>query len=233
MPPTSARFLRHPAGRSLALVVVSATAFLPALVPEPLGVYLAMALMTVLIFGVTKAQGDGVAGVGLARPRSWGRTLALGVLYFGAAFLLLRVGLEPLLERWTGVERDLSRFAYLEGNGAALLQTLVMLWLTAGFWEELYFRGFLVPQIAALGGGRRLGWALGIVLSSAAFAAAHGYQSVSGVVLTGVGGALLGGVFVAHGRNLWIPIVVHTLHDASGALFIYLGIYEHVTHLLF
>ncbi len=227
-------FLRSRPGRLAGLVAVTAVGIAgTALLPQPVGGGVVLVAVLAMVFGIAHAQGSTLGTLGLGRPASWRRTLGLAVLWSVTAFVLFRLVLEGVLERWTGVERDLSRFAYLEGDEGALLRLLPVLWLTAAFFEEVFFRGFLIPQIAALFARRRLGLAVGVAISSFLFAALHSYQAMSGVLLTLAGAFFLASIFVAHRQNLWIPMLVHGLFDTSGALLVYLGAYERVTRWLF
>ena len=114
----------------LAATIVSGFAG-AALLPTPWNGGVVMVVLLALVFAITRAQRGRVPGLGLGRPASWPRTLGLAVAWSAVAFVVFRLLLEGLLERWTGVERDLSRFAFLEGDVGALLRTLPLLWVTA------------------------------------------------------------------------------------------------------
>lgn len=82
--------------------------------------------------------------------------------------------------------------------------------VTAGITEELIYRGFLLRYLAA--GPWGLSAAAALVVSSAVFGLAHAGQGAKGMLLTGVVGLLLGGLFLASG-SLLLPMVLHTLID--------------------
>jgi len=178
-------------------------------------------------------RGSSLRELGLGRPESWPRTLALTLFYTAVGFVLLRMLLEPSLELLTGRHRDLSSFDFLKGNPGALMGFLLTIWLTVPINEELYFRGFLITQTAALFRTQRAGWTVGILVSAALFAWAHAYQGLNGMLFTAVGGVFLGAIFVGHRRNLWLPILIHLLSDTISMVLIYFGAYAKVTHLLF
>jgi membrane protease YdiL (CAAX protease family) len=233
-------FLRTRAGIVCFILLVTAVAaVVPMLLPGAVGGFGSMGLMLLLIFGGRAFKGSGPAEIGLGRPASWARTLGLALVYSLVAFVVFRLTLEGVFERLTGTERDLSRFAALEGDLPALLIELPIIWVAAAFFEEVYYRGFLITQIAALFGAQAparqsaLGLWVGTLVSAVLFAAVHGYQSLSGVLLTGVGALFFTWIFLRHGRNLWIPMLVHGIHDSSAMAFFYLGIYDRVTGLLF
>jgi len=205
----------------------------PMLIQSETGGFISMALMLVVIFLAGWLDGSGLRGIGLGRPTSWSRALLLGLFYALVIFLLFRVGLEPILENLTGTERDLSRFDYLKGNTGALANTIFMLWLTAAFFEEVLFRGFLITNIEQILGNRKGSWIAGLLISSFIFALVHGYQGISGVILTGIAAIFFGLIFLFHGRNLWIPIIAHGLTDTSAAVLVYFDIYDSITSVLF
>jgi membrane protease YdiL (CAAX protease family) len=80
---------------------------------------------------------------------------------------------------------------------------------TAGFCEEVLFRGMLLSFIARETGDVLLA----IALPSLAFGALHYAQGLFAVVVTGVMAALFAAVAV-HTGSLWPGIVAHTLYDA-------------------
>jgi membrane protease YdiL (CAAX protease family) len=201
----------------------------PVLVPGEAGSIMATVTLLVLVAVVARVKGRGLAEVGLNRPASWPRTFLLGVAYAVLIFLLFRITLEPALEHLTGVDRDLTRFDFLKNNLSALLNTLLMLWISAALIEEILFRGFLITNIAGIFGNRRIGWVAGVLFSSSLFALIHTYQGLSGVLLTGLAGAFFGFIFLAHHRNLWIVVLAHGFTDSSAAVMVYFDVYEKVT----
>ncbi len=87
--------------------------------------------------------------------------------------------------------------------------------ITAGVCEELLFRGLLPALLAALLQGPSP-W-LVILLAAVAFGLAHAYQGVTGVVVTGILGAVLGVVYLTTG-SLFVVMVLHALLDARVGL---------------
>jgi len=176
----------------------------------------------VVVWGCQRLPGLGLGEIGFRRPESWPRTLGFGLLaglvINAFAFALMSYVLPALLD---SPEPDLSRFASLEGNLVGTVTTVVIVWLTSAFPEEVIWRGFLMTRLAKLGGGSATAWSVALVLTSVHFGAVHFYQGLSGILATGVAGLLLGLTFLLMGRNLWVPIVAHaSLHAMSfGALY--------------
>jgi CAAX protease family protein len=79
--------------------------------------------------------------------------------------------------------------------------------LSAGFSEELIFRGYLIWVLQPL-----LGLWGAAILSVVVFAVAHAYQGAAGVVATGVVGGFLTLVVLIFG-SLWPAVAIHMLID--------------------
>ena len=181
-------------------------------------------LGTVMVIGVVlSVRGDGWAALGFAAPASWWATVALA----GALGLALQaisiVLVEPLAERLTGQPHDHSVVADVRGSWKAFGLWLLLVWLVVAPLEEIVFRGFLMTEIARVVGTSPWATLLNVLLASIVFGLAHGYQGRSGMVSTGVLGAVLGWVFVASGFDLWLAILAHGFIDTVGIALIALG----------
>jgi uncharacterized protein len=164
------------------------------------------------------------AELGLARPHRIWRALALGIGFGIGLFLLNRLLMTPMIEHLTGVQRDLTRFDYLRGNVTALLKLLPMIWLTAGFCEEVVYRAYLITRIGKLLGDSNAARIAGCLTAAPVFALAHWYQGVAGMLVTGTLGLLLGFLFLQQRRNLWANIVAHLVADTVSLTTICFGV---------
>lgn len=98
-------------------------------------------------------------------------------------------------------------------HGRAEVFLWLLLALTAGFCEEVIFRGYLQRQVSAFTRAA----AGGIVLQGIAFGASHGYQGWKFMLLIGVYGTLFG--VLAHWRRTLRPgMIAHVLQDGVGGL---------------
>ena len=85
---------------------------------------------------------------------------------------------------------------------------------TAGFCEEIIFRGYLQRQFAAL----TRSMVAGVLLSALVFGAAHGYEGGPRMLLIGVYG-LMFGLLAWWRKSLRPGMIAHAWHDAiSGAV---------------
>ena len=92
-----------------------------------------------------------------------------------------------------------------------------MLWLglsaTAGFCEEVLFRGYLQRQLTRLVRNR---W-LALAVVSVFFGLGHGYEGASRMVLIGALGFCFGVVSLLR-RSLRPAMMAHTMQDAVSGL---------------
>jgi CAAX protease family protein len=86
--------------------------------------------------------------------------------------------------------------------------------ISAGICEEIVFRGWL---LSALHGQIGLSGTALICVAAGIFGLAHAYQKITGVILTGLAGALFCVLYVATG-SLLVPIVLHIVVDARFAI---------------
>jgi membrane protease YdiL (CAAX protease family) len=85
----------------------------------------------------------------------------------------------------------------------------ILLCLTAGFCEEIAFRGYLQKQFHAFTGSV----AVAVILQGIVFGIAHGYQGWKNVVvITALG--ILYGMLAAWRRNLRVNMISHAWSDA-------------------
>jgi hypothetical protein len=89
----------------------------------------------------------------------------------------------------------------------------VALSITAGICEEAVYRGYMQKQFMAL----TRSVPAGIVLSAAAFGAAHSYQGFARASLIGVMGAM-GGILAYWCRSVRPGMIAHALQDVLGGL---------------
>ena len=167
-------------------------------------------------------RGLGWVNLGLRRPAVWSRTVLQALLAALVILVGVRLVIAPFAVWATGTPIDQSAFEPLRGNLRVLLVSLLLAWTLAAFGEEMVFRGYLMRRVTDVAGDTRAGWAVALVVSSAFFGWAHGYQGPAGMVATGLIGALIGLLYLCTGRNLWTAIVCHALVDTIALTLVYL-----------
>ena len=166
--------------------------------------------------------------VGFSAPKNW-RTLAFVGLIAGVVYWLIEFfGTQQLLLSLTGELPDLHEFDDVVGDLKLLLIYIGLNFVLAALGEELVWRGYAMPRVAALFGGSGAAWVGALILVNVGFGLAHAYQGVPGVVEAGVGGVLYGIVYLATGRNLIAPMVCHFTSNSIDFTLMYLGLYPGV-----
>jgi len=100
--------------------------------------------------------------------------------------------------------------------GALLL--FIALSITAGFVEEVIFRGYLQKQIGALSGNV----AIGLLVSALIFGAGHGYEGPRRMALIFVLGLIFGCVALLR-RSLRPGMIAHALFDSFQGIILFIG----------
>ena len=103
---------------------------------------------------------------------------------------------------------------------------LTVAWTTAGFGEELIFRGFLLGGLARWLGLSRSAWIAAVLISSLLFGLMHVKTGVGGVLTTGLHGAVLAGLYLLSRRSIWAVYIAHGLSNTVSFLSIYTGWYK-------
>ena len=202
------------------------TGCLPLLLDQvvpPLGIPLSILAIWLLL----RWQGQSMTVVGVVKPVfSWPRTILMGL---AGALLLLSFDqfVYPSLLGLFGLSgQDLSSYEGIEGNNGLLAIYLTVSWTTAGFGEELIFRGFLMAGLARIFGNTRAAWVMALVVTNVLFGLIHIRTGWGGVVSTGVNGALLAGVYLLSRRSIWAAWIAHSMANTVSFLLIYTGWYK-------
>jgi membrane protease YdiL (CAAX protease family) len=163
--------------------------------------------------------------VGFARPRSWGKAVLWGFLAGICMEIFELFVSQPLLARWLGRMPDLSDFADMVGNVKLFLIYVVLVWTLGALGEEIVYRGYLMNRVAGLFRETKAAWILSLVAVSIVFGCAHLDQGATGMLENIWNGLLLGGLYLACGRNLAVPLIAHAFTDTADFVLIYLGKY--------
>jgi membrane protease YdiL (CAAX protease family) len=182
-------------------------------------------LVLVIATAVLKSQGSGWQELGLARPRSWPKTLvmALGAM---VAFVAATILVQIILMNIPGLAlqpSDQSDYNPLAGNLPMFLILVAAAWTSVAFGEEMIFRAFLTISLAGAFGELKARWALALAGSSLAFGLAHFSWGLAGMFETFIMGFVLGFIYLRSGRNLWITIIAHGLANTIKFSLIYAG----------
>ena len=163
--------------------------------------------------------------VGFTRPDSWSKVLLIGVAVGLAMELFELFVSQPLLAHWLHKMPDLSDFSDMVGNLKTFLIYVVLVWTLGALGEEIVYRGYLMNRVAGIFRGWRPSWIVSLIAVSIIFGCAHLDQGATGMIENIWNGLLLGGLYLACGRNLAIPVIAHAFSNTLDFVLIYLGKY--------
>jgi membrane protease YdiL (CAAX protease family) len=167
--------------------------------------------------------------IGYVRPKSWARTVAVGIVLGVALKFMMKAIVMPLL----GADPINQAFRYLTGNAAALPGVLYAVLVGAAFGEETIFRGWMFERFGRLFGPGAWAKTLIVVLTSAWFGLEHySLQGVAGVQQATIFGLVFGAIFAFTGR-LWMLMVAHAAFDLTAVAMIYWNLETAVARLVF
>lgn len=211
------------AGLAIVLPLYSARVALPNLLRElragrprvRLGIYRALAgqgwVFALVLLLVWVAQGRALSAFGLHFGGGWRLPAGLGMAVAGGLALHgFHVWLLSFPKGRDWLLRQVKPFADFLPHTIEEKRRFYFVSLTAGVWEELLFRGFLVWYLTAL-----LNIETAVVLSSLLFGLVHLYQGWTGVLRVAGVGLLLCALFLWTG-SLWAPMLLHVLVDLAG-----------------
>lgn len=130
----------------------------------------------------------------------------------------------PGIEMLTGVPIDYSSMSQLEGNLQVTIVWLILVWATAGFGEEIIFRGYFMRQFVKFFGDSKISLAINILIFCSFFGYMHMQQGITGQLVAASVGALLCLIFYMRKYDLWFMIMLHGFFNTLGILSFYFGL---------
>ena len=186
----------------------------------------AYVLAVVLATFVLKAQGHGWGELGLSRPESWPKTIAM---VLGTFFLLIAtlVATQVIVANIPGLAlgpSDQSDYNPMTGNLPMLIILVVAAWTVVAFGEEMVFRAFLINSLAGALANNKARWGLALAGSSLLFALAHYDWGLAGIIEMFIAALVIGTVYLRTGRNLWVTIIAHGMMNTLKFSLIFAGL---------
>jgi len=167
--------------------------------------------------------------IGYVRPKSWMRSLIIGVVFGIALKLVMKALVMPAL----GADPINQPCHYLAGNPAVLPGMLFAVIVGAGFGEETLFRGYLFERLGKIFGTGTGAKILIVALTSGLFGLAHFHdQGLAGVEQAAIVGLVFGTIFAVTGR-IWMLMCAHAAFDLVALALIYWNLESEVAHLVF
>ena len=193
------------------------------------GNFVVVPLSAVLVLVWARQSGTPWGELGFVRPRSWARTVLVGIAFGVALKFLMKSLVMPLL----GADPINQAYHHLVGNTAAIPGMLYAIIVGAGFGEETLFRGFLFERLGKLLGPGAKAKALIVLLTAGLFGLAHYFeQGVPGVQQGMIVGLVFGAVFAMTGR-IFMLMIAHIAFDLTALALIYWNLESSVAQLIF
>jgi uncharacterized protein len=167
--------------------------------------------------------------LGYVRPRSWAKSVTLGVLFGVALKFVLKAVVMPLL----GGPAINPKYHYLAGNTAAMPSIVAAVIVSGGFAEETVYRGYLFERLGKLLGSGAAARTAIVVITTAFFAVVHHPdQGLAGVEQAAVTGLVFGTLFATM-RQIWTVMIIHAAFDLAAVAIIYWNLESAVAHFFF
>ncbi|HJZ12002.1 MAG TPA: CPBP family intramembrane glutamic endopeptidase [Acidobacteriota bacterium] len=164
------------------------------------------------------------SAIGLRRPSSWLRIIAIAIVATATRLLLGELVIDPWTARFWPPAAAPSGTDSIAGNAAQALKWLAIVWTYAAFGEEFVYRRYLLTRTADLGMRSALAYSIGLIVTSVLFGYGHYYKGPSGIIDSGAAGFIFGAAYLLSGRNLWAPILAHGFVDTLGVGMLFLGL---------
>ncbi|WP_299442602.1 CPBP family intramembrane glutamic endopeptidase [uncultured Aquimarina sp.] len=178
--------------------------------------------IVIIIANYIEYKGKPFSALGFQREKfTFKNIFVLAPLVTLGLFVFYVFVLVPGITKLTGVPIDYSGFDQLKGNLPAFLITLLLVWATAGFGEEIIFRGYFMRQFVKFFGESKVSIVLNIVLITGFFGFMHSSQGITGQLVTWIVGALLALIFYLRKYDLWFIIAVHGFFNTIALTCIY------------
>ena len=193
------------------------------------GNFIITPLSAVLVLIWVKLSGIPWPEIGYVRPRSWTKTILIGIAFGVASKFTLKALVMPLF----GAPPVNQAYRFVTGNSAVIPWMLYASIVTAGFGEETFYRGWMFERLVKLL-GQSTGAKIAIILiTTILFASVHyPEQGLPGVEQACITGLVFGSIFVVTGR-IFMLMIAHAAFDLTALWIIYYGFETQIAHLIF
>ena len=167
--------------------------------------------------------------IGYVRPRSWPKTIAIGIVLGVGLKFIMKAVVMPLF----GAPPVNQAYHFVTGNTAVLPVMILTMIVVAGFGEETFYRGWMFERLGKLFGNSGTAKIVIVLITSTLFAALH-YpdQGIPGVEQAFITGVISGSIFAVAGQ-LFMLMVLHAAFDLTALWMIYYGLETRIAHLIF
>lgn len=162
-----------------------------------------------IIYGLMAARRQPARTLGLTVP-SWPAAAAAVAAGLPACYAaLMASGFLYMLVSGQTLESTIEeRQALIDFMPAFSMETVFLISIFPGVFEEILFRGFLLPRLCRLFRSTLLA----VLVSSVVFGTLHGYQGTMAMFQTATLGMVFAGMAVLT-RSIWPAVVVHAMFN--------------------
>jgi membrane protease YdiL (CAAX protease family) len=193
------------------------------------GNFIIAPLSAILVLVWAKISDTPWREVGYARPRSWVKTLATGVVFGVTLKFMMKALVMPLF----GAPPINQAYHFVTGNPSVIPLMISSMIIIAGFGEETFYRGWMFERFTKIFGQRVWAKVAIVLITSVLFASAH-YpdQGIPGVTQALVTGLIFGSIFAITG-HIFTLMIAHAAFDLTALWMIYYGFETRIAHLIF
>lgn len=193
------------------------------------GNFIITPLSAILVLVWVKISNTAWREIGYVRPRSWVRTIMVGIV-FGVA---LKFTMKTLVMPLFGAPPINWAYHFVTGNAAVIPLMLFTMLVTAGFGEETFYRGWMFERLGKLFGQSAPAKIATVAITSVLFASMHyPEQGIPGAEQALMTGLIFGSIFAITGR-IFMLMIAHAAFDLTALWMIYYGMETRIAHLIF
>lgn len=193
------------------------------------GNFIITPLSAILVLVWVKISNTAWREIGYVRPRSWVRTIMVGIV-FGVS---LKFTMKTLVMPLFGAPPINWAYHFVTGNAAVIPLMLFTMLVTAGFGEETFYRGWMFERLGKLFGQSAPAKIATVAITSVLFASMHyPEQGIPGAEQALMTGLIFGSIFAITGR-IFMLMIAHAAFDLTALWMIYYGMETRIAHLIF
>jgi membrane protease YdiL (CAAX protease family) len=167
--------------------------------------------------------------IGYVRPRSWGKTIATGIVFGVALKFVMKAMVMPLF-RAPPINQA---YHFVTGNPAVIPLMIYTMIVIAGFGEETFYRGWMFERFGKLLGQSLFAKIAIVVITSILFASVHyPEQGIPGAEQALMTGLIFGSIFAVT-RQILMLMIAHAAFDLTALWMIYYDLETQIAHLIF
>ena len=193
------------------------------------GNFIITPLSAILVLIWVKLSNTPWREIGYLRPRSWIKTILVGI-FFGIA---LKFAMKALVMPLFGAPPINWAYHFVTGNAAVIPSMIYTMIAVAGFGEETFYRGWMFERLGKLFGRSVPAKVTTVLITSILFASLHyPEQGVPGAEQALMTGLIFGSIFAITGQ-IFLLMTAHAAFDLTALWMIYYGLETQIAHLIF